>query len=364
MRLAHFEELRPICPRCLAAGDADRRLVIDSIEAGTKERVVEGILHCSNRDCQLEFLVLDGVPILLADPRAFLSQQMSALTARHDLSAAAAGVLCDAAGAGSEFESRRQHLSIYAWDAYGEFDEASAPEHAQPGAVVRCLRAGVELCGGLHGPILDVGCAAGRSTFELAAETDDLVLGVDLNFTMLRLAQGVLNDGIARYPQRRFGVVYDERRVATPFADTPNVDFWLCDALQLPFRPGVFGSVAALNLLDCVAEPYRLLNSLGLSLRIGGKAIVASPYDWSPAATPMENWLGGHSQRGPLQGQPAAYVRSLLTPGVEPRPGPALCIRAEREHLPWHTRLHDRSVMHYDVHLLALELRESAAGAG
>ena len=51
----------------------------------------------------------------------------------------------------------------------------------------------------------------------------------------------------------------------------------------------------------------------------GGDAIITTPYDWSDAATPLEQWLGGHSQRGGVQGDSAAMLRSLLTPGGHPQ---------------------------------------------
>ncbi|HKS24316.1 MAG TPA: hypothetical protein VJZ76_16060, partial [Thermoanaerobaculia bacterium] len=75
----------------------------------------------------------------------------------------------------------------------------------------------------------------------------------------------------------------------------------------------------------------------------GGTAVVATPYDWSPASTPMENWIGGHSQRGPHGGAPEPLLRAVLAEeGFE--------IVEERERLPWRVRLHDRSSVEYEVH--------------
>lgn len=353
MRISHFEALRPVCPRCLYDGAGAPPLVIAAVDTRTQDRILSGVLHCSNRDCQLEFLILDGVPVIVPDVRGYLRDQINALTARADLSPTAASILGDATGPGSDYDTRRQHLSIYAWDAYGEYDDAPN-SFAVPGAATRCLQAGLALCQDLAGPVVDLGCGTGRTTFELGAATEALVLGVDLNFAMLRLAQAVLNDGMARYPLRRAGVVYDERRVQTPLAGRMNVDFWACDALRLPFEQQRFGTAVALNLLDCVPDPRRLLDAMGACLQPGGQALVACPYDWAPSATPIEGWLGGHSQRGPLAGEPAAIVRALLTP-TETNADPTLRIRGEIENLPWHARLHDRSVVSYALHLLALQ---------
>jgi len=86
-----------------------------------------------------------------------------------------------------------------------------------------------------------------------------------------------------------------------------------------------------------------------------GKMVMACPYDWSTAATPLEAWLGGHSQRSPTAGSSEAVLRSLLTPGAHPSSLGTLKLLAERDGLTWHVRLHDRSTMTYCLHLVAAE---------
>ena len=77
------------------------------------------------------------------------------------------------------------------------------------------------------GPLLDLGCSVGRVTYELAmAAPQELVLGVDLNFTMLRFARSLQKDGLATYPRKRVGVVYDRHTIEFPKAiEASNVDF-------------------------------------------------------------------------------------------------------------------------------------------
>ena len=76
---------------------------------------------------------------------------------------------------------------------------------------------------------------------------------------MLRLARQVVTAGEVVYPRRRIGVVYDRRRFQVPVAVPELLDFWACDALALPFAPGRFAVVSALNVLDCVSSPQALL---------------------------------------------------------------------------------------------------------
>jgi SAM-dependent methyltransferase len=168
---------------------------------------------------------------------------------------------------------------------------------------------------------------------------------------MLRLASEILRHGTVQYARRRVGLVYERREFPARFAGTENVDFWACDAAALPFPADTFSLAVGLNVLDCVYAPIEFLTSLAGVLREGGKAVFACPYDWSPAATPLEAWLGGHSQRAPGAGSSAAVLRALLTPGAHPASIRGLELIAECDHLPWHVRLHERSTMTYEVHL-------------
>jgi hypothetical protein len=81
-------------------------------------------------------------------------------------------------------------------------------------------------------------------------------------------------------------------------------------------------------------------------LRVGGAAAVATPFDWSPAATPVEQWLGGHTKRtGPEVVRALAGSEQLADMKVE----------AEKDGLPWPVRLHERAEMHYRVALFRLK---------
>ncbi len=318
--------------------------------------IVEGVLHCVDSECMQEYPIIDGIPILVPDVRTYLTNNLAHLTARTDLSPMLESMLGDGAGPGSPFDVRRQHLSTYASDHYGEDSSGRSSTGSAAGSISRCLAKALELVSDgtrLNGPALDVGSSVGRATFDLAARTDGLALGVDLNFSMLQMAQNVARNGRVCYPRRRLGVVYDRVDFQVHFGGAERVDFWACDALALPFSDGTFGFVAALNVLDCVSSPRALLGSLAAVLRSGGEVVLATPYDWSIAATPMEGWLGGHSQRGPDCGAAEPFLRALLTPGGHPASVEGLVLAGELQEIPWHTRLHDRSSVEYQVHVVA-----------
>lgn len=349
MRLGHFEALRPVCPRCRGAGQIVR-VALGQVANRAGDDLVEGILHCP--ECRLEFPVLDGIPILLADPGRFIADNLLHLVRRDDLSALLESLIGDAAGPGSAFDTVRHHLASYAHSHYGDRAEPTDPDG---GSILAPLRRGLALLEGAApaGPVLDLGCAVGRASFEFAAGGDRLVLGIDVNFTMLRLARALLVGAPVEVPRRRIGVVYDRARVAGGFAHSEKVDFWCCDALALPFAPGGFGLAVALNLLDCVGDPRRLLGEIEVMLADGGAAVLATPYDWSPNATSPIGWIGGHSQRGPAGGAAEPLLRALLTPGAHPQSLTRLRLRAEDDGVPWRVRLHDRSTVEYRLHVAA-----------
>jgi SAM-dependent methyltransferase/uncharacterized protein YbaR (Trm112 family) len=359
MRRRHFEELRPVCPVC-RAGQVESPLALAVVLREEDGHVIEGALRCPETACQREYPIIDGIPLLLANLRGWAAGAIDQILARDDLSVATETLLGDCCGPGSAFDVRRQHLSTYAWDHYGDLDREESPDGPRPGSIVRLLECALGLAGSLTpGPILDLGCAVGRTAFELAERTGSLVLGVDLGYAMLRLAGRTLREGRVRYPRRRVGLVYDRRDVPVSFPGSENVDFWACDVLALPFPAGAFGTITALNVLDCVQSPHVLLAALPRLLAPQGKILLSTPYDWAPSATPVEGWLGGHSQRGADGGASEPVLRKLLTPGAHPASIEGLKILGEDPDVPWRVRMHDRSSVEYRVHALVAERKRT-----
>jgi len=362
MKRAHFEAIAPVCAVCRGAG-AGAPLRIGRVLREQDGDVLEGILQCSESGCQREYPILDGIPVLVPALRAYVSQNILPILRRGDLSGTMESILGDCCGPGSAFDQLRQHLSAYAWGHYSDLDplEPGNP----PLSLLGLLDHGLALAGPPgEGPILDAGCSVGRSTFELAERHDRLVLGVDLSFSMLQVASRALREGELRYPRRRVGLVYDERSFPVRFPASERVDFWACDAASLPFPERTFSLAASLNLLDCLPSPHEHLGSLARVLAPGARAILCTPHDWSQAATPIEGWIGGHSQRGPEGGSSSGALRALLTPGAHPASIEGLSLIAEVEALPWLMRVHERSAVQYAVQMVVAErLAERPAGS-
>ncbi|OMH33785.1 methyltransferase domain-containing protein [Motiliproteus sp. MSK22-1] len=362
MRRLHFETLNPVCPQCRHSRGISSPLVLAKIIRGTEDDVVEGHLHCTDPSCFLEFPIIDGIPILVPDARKYISDNWHHITAREDFSADIESTLGDCIGPGTAFDATRQHLSTYSWDHYADLDpqEPESQEQQQAGAIIKCLDYAVnktESC--WQGPVIDAGCSVGRTTFELAQITKKPVLGIDLNFSMLRLAQKILRERKVSYPRRRIGVVYDRREFEVNFEEIEQVDFWACDAQTLPFNDDSVTALTAFNLIDCVPSPLSFLTEIARIVETDGTAIIATPYDWSPHATSMEQWIGGHSQRGPDKGSAEPFIRALLTPGAHPQSITGLELVEGINNLAWQTRLHDRCTVNYRVDLLLVRARNS-----
>ena len=360
MRRSHFELFRPVCPVCARSGREAGTLVLATVAEERGDEVVAGILHCPDPACWHEYPIVDGIPLIVPDLQRLLNEHGAGLLLRDDLDSLVESLVGDALGPGSWFDAARQVQSTYGWDGYADLDpdEPLTGAGPAPGAARRCLdRLEALAPDGEPRRILDLGCAAGRTTLALAERhAGAAVLGIDLDLGVLRLARNAAAGNVS-YPRRRIGLVFDRRRFPVAFPGVERVDFWACDALALPFAPGTIDRVAALNLLDCVPEPQRLLAGLARLLHTGGTLLLATPYDWSTRATPVGSWIGGHSQRADHRGSGEGFLRTLLTEGAHPQSVPGLAILGEVADWPWQTRLHDRSSVQYRTHLMAVGKR-------
>lgn len=143
---------------------------------------------------------------------------------------------------------------------------------------------------------LDLGCAVGRSSFELAAFTDE-VIGIDFSQSFIDAAKA-LRDGTTLGYQR-----LEEGQVSTTLtAELPdnlpreNVSFEQGDAMNLRADLGTFDVVHAANLLCRLPEPALLLKRLPHLVKPGGQLLLTTPCTWLAEFTPPENWPAGSTR--------------------------------------------------------------------
>lgn len=179
---------------------------------------------------------------------------------------------------------------------------------------------------------LDLGCAVGRSSFELARWCSEVV-ALDYSARFIAAARQL------QAGQSLDFALVEQGELKEPFtARAPDgvnrsaVGFAVGDAQQLPEDLGLFDVVLMANLLCRLTEPRRLLERAAGLVRPGGQLVITTPSTWRQIHTPRENWLGGFLR----EGRP---VRTL--DGLHERLDPAFTL-ARRLDLPLLIREHAR----------------------
>lgn len=148
---------------------------------------------------------------------------------------------------------------------------------------------------------LDLGCASGRASFELARHFDQ-VTGID--FSVRFIGQGVLlvEQGSLRYTLVEEGelVSYKTRNLVELGLDSikHKVEFFQGDACNLRSDFTGYDFILAANLIDRLYKPAKFLSDIHTRLTIGGILMLTSPYTWLEEHTPREEWLGGFKKDG------------------------------------------------------------------
>lgn len=151
--------------------------------------------------------------------------------------------------------------------------------------LARSLAHRAELAGRIA---LDVGCAAGRMTCELARAGARLAIGIDTSSQMIDWARK-----IAWSP--RSDRVYVPVPVTAAAASLcwlrgfdlkGKTEFLLADAQNLPLADQAVHLVACLNVLHRVERPDLVLREIERVLQPGGCLVISNDYDWDPDLTP------------------------------------------------------------------------------
>jgi 5-histidylcysteine sulfoxide synthase/putative 4-mercaptohistidine N1-methyltranferase len=148
---------------------------------------------------------------------------------------------------------------------------------------------------------LDLGCATGRATFELARRFEH-VTGIDFSARFIGIGTQLAEQGRVRYTVAEEGelVGYRERTLdELGLADcSARVEFLQGDACNLKDIFGGYDFIMAANLIDRLYSPARFLRQVHERLLPGGLLLIASPYTWLTEHTQLEEWIGGFKKDG------------------------------------------------------------------
>lgn len=147
----------------------------------------------------------------------------------------------------------------------------------------------------------DIGCAVGRSSFELAKHIPH-VDAIDFSTRFIRNALRLREHGQIRY------MITDEGELTTlkqinladlDLGDTVDrVHFSQGDACNLKDRYTNYDLVFAGNLIDRLYEPKKFLTQMANRIQPGGYLVLTSPYTWLEEYTEKKHWLGGIKVNG------------------------------------------------------------------
>ena len=189
-----------------------------------------------------------------------------------------------------------------------------------PNFPVACVRAGVhslDLAGHAgRGRCLDVGCAVGRSAFELA-RSFTRVDAIDFSRRFVEAGSRLAAGESLGYDVPTEGHLTVRRVISLdPFGLAGvrgRVRFAQGDACSLPAEFVRYDLVLAANLIDRLHDPSLFLARIGDRIVPGGVLAITSPYTWLESYTPPDKWLGGRV----VDGRPVGTLEGLAA-AVEP----------------------------------------------
>ncbi|MCX6969047.1 MAG: putative 4-mercaptohistidine N1-methyltransferase [Verrucomicrobia bacterium] len=160
---------------------------------------------------------------------------------------------------------------------------------------------------------LDLGCAVGRSSFELARSARS-VLGIDFSSAFIRAAETLKREGelACHVPVEGERTELFAAKVPADI-DASRVRFETGDATALRADIGSFDIVLAANLLCRLPEPAKFLRRLPDLVAPGGQLLLGTPFSWLPEYTAPEHWIGGRVGTGPSW----EALRKILEPDFE-----------------------------------------------
>jgi SAM-dependent methyltransferase len=170
--------------------------------------------------------------------------------------------------------------------------------------------------------VLDVGCALGRMTFELAKHGMAQAIGIDTSREFITACHQIANN--------------QHESIAYPVLPQAKVSFLIADAQELPFGGNAFQCVLCLNLIDRVAHPKRVIEEITRVLSPTGLLLISDPYEWEEERTTPAEWI--------------ANMRDLFSQSDWETV-------LEKDRVPFTIQVYDRKISTYANHTLLLRKR-------
>tara|TARA_R100000027_G_scaffold38198_2_gene28190 strand:+ start:20257 stop:21012 length:756 start_codon:yes stop_codon:yes gene_type:complete len=160
---------------------------------------------------------------------------------------------------------------------------------------------------------LEVGCAVGRSSFEMARFCEEVV-GIDYSEKFIATANRLKSGGRLHYQLPMQGERTREFTAEAPEGvDVSRLSFQVGDAHQIDENLGEFDWVLGANLLCRLHHPRRFLAQLPRLVKPGGLLVLNSPFTWMQEHTDPSEWIGGQADGA----ESADVLKKILDPDFE-----------------------------------------------
>lgn len=139
---------------------------------------------------------------------------------------------------------------------------------------------------------LDLGCAVGRTSFELTKLAKE-VTGIDFSHAFIETANRLQESGTMTYDRVDEGTRTTALEARLPEGTRPErAHFEQGDATQLRDGLGPFDLVVMANLICRLPDPRACIAQLPSLVRPQGYVLLTSPYTWLEEHTPTGSWVG------------------------------------------------------------------------
>ncbi|MDB4322759.1 methyltransferase domain-containing protein [Akkermansiaceae bacterium] len=163
---------------------------------------------------------------------------------------------------------------------YGEADEILGWSGGPADALDFTLRTVAHFSGKEVARSLDIGCAVGRSSFEMAKSSQE-VIGIDFSGAFVGAAQKIAAGESLSYQRLEEAGIETSLSASLPDGCRPErVSFEVGDATDLRADLGSFDRVHAANLVCRLPEPRHFLKRLPDLVKPGGELVLATPCTW------------------------------------------------------------------------------------
>lgn len=168
---------------------------------------------------------------------------------------------------------------------------------------------------------LDIGCATGRSSFELAKYFDH-VDAADLSVRLIEPPTNLQKTGSQRFIVSDEGELVSYRDVKLSdfegYEDIKDkVLFSQGDACNLADKFKAYDLVFAGNLIDRLYDPEKFLRTIKRRILPGGLLVIISPYRWKEEYTARDKWLGGFKAATAETYSTLEGIKDVLAPNFE-----------------------------------------------